>query len=94
MTHLRQLEDRKAAAKAVYMKARANYISKEEAVNEAAKAWDALSEADKKSYIKDAAGTYRVDEIEITAEQFELYKVDELAIPLEELSTATVWEAE
>lgn len=27
MTHLKQLEDRKAAAKAVYMKARANYIS-------------------------------------------------------------------
>ena len=27
MTHLRQLEDRKAAAKAVYMKARTNYIS-------------------------------------------------------------------
>lgn len=26
-THLRQLEDRKTAAKAVYMKARANYIS-------------------------------------------------------------------
>lgn len=70
------------------------YNSKEEAVNEAIKAWAALSEADKKSYIKDAAGTYRVDEIEITAEQFELYKVDELAIPLEELSTATVWEAE
>lgn len=70
------------------------YNSKEEAVNEAIKAWDALSETDKKSYAKDAAGTYRVDEIEITAEQFELYKVDELAIPLEELSTATVWEAE
>ena len=70
------------------------YNSKEEAVNEAIKAWDALSEADKKSYAKDAAGTYRVDEIEITAEQFELYKVDELAIPLEDLSTATVWEAE
>jgi hypothetical protein len=27
MTHLRQLEDRKGAAKAVYMKARANYIA-------------------------------------------------------------------
>lgn len=27
MTHLKQLEDRKAEAKAVYMKARANYIS-------------------------------------------------------------------
>lgn len=70
------------------------YNGKEEAVNEAVKAWNLLSEADKKSYTKDAAGTYRVDEIEITAEQFELYKVDELAIPLEELSTATVWEAE
>lgn len=27
MTHLKQLEDRKAEAKAVYMKARANYIA-------------------------------------------------------------------
>ena len=70
------------------------YNSKEEAVTEAAKAWDTLSETDKSSYRKDPASTYRVDVIEITAEQLELYRVDELAMPLEELSTATVWEAE
>ena len=70
------------------------YNGKEEAVTEAARAWDTLSEADKTSYRKDPAGTYRVDELEISAEQLELYRVDELAIPLEELSTATVWEAE
>ena len=70
------------------------YNGKEEAVTAAAKAWDTLSEADKNSYRKDPAGTYRVDEIEINTEQLELYKVDELAIPLEELATATVWEAE
>lgn len=70
------------------------YNSKEKAVTAAAKAWDTLSEADKNSYRKDPAGTYRIDEIEINTEQLELYKVDELAIPLEELATATVWEAE
>jgi hypothetical protein len=70
------------------------YANKSEAITAAAKAWDTLSEADRNSYKKDPAGTYRVDEIDITAEQFELYRVDELAIPLEELATATVWEAE
>lgn len=56
-----------------------------EAIEYAGKQWEGLNQHDKDSYLKDTAGMFRVYEIELTEEQLEQYKDDELEITMDEL---------
>lgn len=69
------------------------FADKAEAVAYATKEWHTMCSADQESYLNDAAPSFRIDEIEITAEQLAAYKADEEDFTLEELATDTVWNA-
>lgn len=69
------------------------FDSKEEAVKYVKAEWFHLCEADKKAYKKDPAGTFRVDEIEISEAQLAAYEADEEDFTLEELGTAVIYDA-
>lgn len=63
-----------------------------EAVEYAKKDWEHFCEHDKQTYRNDMMGTHRVYEIEITAEQVELYNDGDLDVTLNELETAAIWD--
>lgn len=69
------------------------FNDKAKAIAYATKEWRAMCSADQESYLNDAAPSFRVDEIEMTPEQFAAYEADEQDFTLEELATDTVWDA-
>ena len=60
------------------------FDSEEDAVKYANDEWNKMCDSDKKTYLNDDCGEFRVYEIEITAEQFEQYNNEELELPLTE----------
>lgn len=69
------------------------YGDKAEAVEAAKNEWNNLAYADKKGYLNDAAPSFRVDELEMTAEQLAAVEADEEDFVLGELAVDTVWDA-
>ena len=61
------------------------FETEEEAVKYAKGEWSKMCDSDKKTYLNDDCGEFRVYEIEITTEQFEQYNNEELELPLTEL---------
>lgn len=66
------------------------FDDKTEAVKAAEKEWNHLSDKDRKSYLKDAAGMFTVLEVELTKEQVEQYLEGELDTAITEFEKEVV----
>ena len=60
------------------------FEAEKDAVKCAKDEWSKLCDSDKKTYLNDDRGEFRVYEIEITEEQFGQYNNEELELPLTE----------
>ena len=60
------------------------FDSEKDAVKYANDEWSKMCDSDKKTYLNDDCGEFRVYEIEITSEKFEQYNNEELELPITE----------